>query len=810
MELLNLLPGQKGIIIKVRGRRNFRKKIIEMGFVYGQKIEVIAKAPLQDPINYRIMDYEISLRKSEAKLIDIITEKETKIELQEKYNPLIINSSRLEELANDQKHTIKLILIGNPNSGKTSLFNIVAHKYNRVGNYPGVTVDPKESVFKYKKYTFNFIDLPGTYSLSAYSHEEIYVRKYIYESSPDIVVNVVAASNLERNLYLTTQLIDMDTTMVIALNMYDELEKSGNILDHQCLSKMIGCPIIPTTAKSGKGTKKLLDKIIEVYEGKNHCSRHIHIYYGTEIEKSIQHIKCVLRKENIFGNDISHRFLSIQLLEHNKFIETIIKNLPNKNAILSEQAIHTKHIENDFGDNTETIFTNARYGFIKGALKETYQKINDKQTKSTCLIDKLVMHRFLSYPIFFAFMFIMFECTFFFGKYPVKLIELIIQKTSEFIEINMVNGPLKDLFIHGIIGGVGNVIIFIPNIIILYIFISFMEDSGYMSRAVFIMDKLMHKIGLHGKSFIPFIMGFGCNVPAIMSTRIIESYNTRLITMLVNPLISCSARLPIYILFISAFFPNHAGLLLFILYATGIIIAILMAIIIKKFLIKHDDFPFVMELPPYRIPTWKATQRHVLHNISQYLWKMSGTILISAIIIWFLGYFPKKNAQYYNNKITELALHKGTKNQILHIKNQQNEERKQNSFIGHIGHFIEPFVKPLGFDWKLGTCLISGLPAKEIIISTLGILYNDSGNDNFLLKKRLQTEKDFKGNLAFTPLKALSFLFFVLLYSPCIATITSIKNESGKLKWAIFTVIYTTSLAWLISFIIYQIGSLII
>lgn len=812
MRLSDLIPGQKGIITKVCGRNYFRKRIMEMGFIYGQETEVITKAPLKDPIKYKIMGYEISLRESEAKLIEIITVEEVQTFLQKKQYPLIIDSTRLLNLANEQRHIIKLILIGNPNSGKTSLFNVVTKKHEQVGNYSGVTISSKEGKFKYKNYTFILIDLPGTYSLSAYSPEGIYIRKHIYKSPPDIVINVVAASNLERNLYLTTQLIDMDVPMIIALNMYDELKKSGDIFDYKSLATMIGCPIVPTIARLEKGIKLLFNKIIDMYEGKCLIARHIHINYGTEIEIGIQHIKNVIHKGDILGSDTSHRYLSIQLLEYDKLTETIIHHFPNIDEILTERDIHAKYIKNDFGESTEIIFTNARYGFIKGALKETYQETKIKHLKLTHFIDKIVMHKFWSYPIFLTFVFIMFECSFFLGNYPMKWIEWGIQKINKLIEFHITDGPLKNLFINGIIGGVGNVIVFLPNIIILYFFISIMEDSGYMSRVAFIMDKLMHKIGLHGKSFIPMLMGFGCNVPAIMSTRIIESYNTRLITMLINPLISCSARLPVYILLIDAFFPHYGGIILFMLYIVGIFLAILVAIFIKKFLIKNEDMPFVMELPPYRIPTWKATNRHMWSRIHQYLKKMSGIILIAAIIIWFLEYFPQneKRNQYYKKQITELISHKGSKYQIAYVRKQQNKEQKQNSFIGHIGHFIEPLVKPLGFDWKISTCLISGIPAKEIIISTLGILYTNTENNNFLIKNCLQTETDENGNLILSPLKVLSLLFFILLYSPCIATIVSIKNESGKWRWAFFTIIYTTSLAWLSSFIIYQIGSLII
>lgn len=825
MRLSDLLPGQKGIIVKVRGRGYFRKRIMEMGFVYGQEVETIVKAPLQDPTQYKVMDYEVSLRESEAELIEVVTEGEINIYSQERhhhfdkvydgyrrsfYHSLVTNSDKLLKIASEQRHIINVLLVGNPNSGKTSLFNVAAGKHERVGNYSGVTVNAKEGRIKYKDYIFNLVDLPGTYSLSTCSPEEVCVRKQIFESPPDVIINVVAASNLKRNLYLTTQLIDIDASMVIALNMYDELKKSGDIFDHEHLAEMIGCPIVPTVARLGRGIKELFDKVIEIYEGKSSIARHIHINYGTEIETEIQHIKDVICKEDILGRDISRRYLSIQLLEYDKIAEMTIQHSPNINEILAERDIRAQYIENDFRENTETVFANARYGFIRGALKETYQKGKNDRLRLTHLIDRIVMHKFWSYPIFFMLMFIMFECTFSFGRYPMKWIEWIINRMDEYVEIYMMDGALKELLVNGIIGGVGNVILFLPNIIILYLFISLMEDTGYMARAAFIMDKLMHKIGLHGKSFIPLVMGFGCNVPAIMNTRVIEGYSTRLITMLINPLISCSARLPIYILLIGAFSRNYGGLILFLLYVTGILLVVLMSLLFKKFLIKDENLPFVMELPPYRLPTWNAIRRHVWSRISQYLRKMGGIILIAAIVIWFLEYYPQneKRNQYYERKITKLVLQAGSEEQISYIRMQQNEEQKRNSFIGCIGCFIEPLVRPLGFDWKIATCLISGIPAKEIIISTLGILYTNAKNGNSSLKQCLQMELDTNGNPVFSPSKTLSLLFFVLLYFPCIATIASIKNESGKWEWALFAVGYTTLLAWIISFVIYRVSSL--
>ena len=822
MKLSELKPGQSGVITKVTGRGAFRRRIIEMGFIKGKKAEMLTKAPLQDPTVYKIMDYEVSLRKSEAELIEVVTGEELlpsgelKIgDSQSEKLPPVLSEDKLLSLANEQSKVINVALVGNPNSGKTSLFNIASGTHERVGNYSGVTVDAKEGKFKYKGYTFNLVDLPGTYSLSVYSPEELYVRKHICDGTPDIIINVVSASNLERNLYLTAQLIDMDATAVIALNMYDELEQSGAKLDYQSLAKMIGYPVVPTVAKSGKGIPELFERVIEVYERRNPVARHIHINYGEEIETGIRHVKRLLKEEAQLGIDTSLRYLSILLLEGDAGGEQMVAGLPGAKKIFKERDIHVQYIRDDLREDVETAFTDARYGFIDGALQQTFKAGKKDSLKITHRIDKLVTNKILGFPLFFLFMFVMFEGTFILGAYPMQWIERLVAVFGNFIDRLMSEGPLKSLLIDGVIGGVGSVIVFLPNIVILYLFISFMEDSGYMARAAFIMDKFMQKMGLHGKSFIPLVMGFGCNVPAILSARIIESRNTRLITILVNSLMSCSARLPVYLLLVGAFFPKHGGLALFGLYITGILLAIIMSRIFKKFLVKGEDLPFVMELPPYRMPTLKAMNRHGWDKTSQYLKKMGGVILVASIIVWFLEYFPQ-NAErnhFYDEKISEIMIDKtfsaeAGEQQITLLNKLKKEEQKENSYIGKIGHFIEPAVKPLGFDWKIGASLISGMAAKEIIVSTLGIIYTGDGDNDTLLKERLQTERSPDGNPVFTPLVAASFLLFVLIYFPCIATVAAIKNETGSWKWALFVVVYTTALAWLMSFAVYQIGSL--
>ncbi len=817
MKLSDLHNGEKGIIVKVSGRGAFRKRIIEMGFIKGKEVEVILSAPLKDPIVYKIMDYEVSLRKREADLVQVITEKEAKkIQEEEDLDDLTITNNDWIDVALKQSKTIHVSLIGNPNSGKTSLFNIASGAREKVGNYSGVTVDAKKGSFKYAGYTFLLTDLPGTYSLTAYTPEELFVRKHISSGDTDIIVNVVSSSNLERNLYLTTQLIDMDAPMVVALNMYDELELSGASLDYQHLSKMIGCPMVPTVSKTGKGIDKLFDEIISVYEGNNPIARHIHINYGEVLEKSINQINNELKKNELKEN-LPPRYISIKLLENDKELEKFIKRFPNANDILKAKDSAVHNVQSFLNEDCETSLTDARYGFIEGALKETYKEGKTDTLKTTRMIDSLVTHQFWGYPIFFLFMFLMFQGTFLLGEYPMQWLESLVGFIADIINRSMPEGALKDLLTNGIIMGVGNVLVFLPNIIILYLFISFMEDSGYMARAAFIMDKFMHKMGLHGKSFIPLVMGFGCNVPAIMATRTIESRNSRMITMLINPLMSCSARLPVYILLIGAFFSEHQGVMLFGLYFTGVALAVIMSRIFKKFLIKEEDIPFVMELPPYRMPTSKAIFRHMWDKASQYMKKMGGIILVASIIIWFLGYFPQDKAinesfdqqisriesQYQNQSNKEIE----KENLITEINHSRRQKHQENSYIGKIGRFVEPVLRPLGFDEKISVSLLSGMAAKETVVSTLGIIYSGDESDVSLKKHLINAKRD-DGSPTFTPLVVISLLLFVLIYFPCVATIVAIKNESGSWKWAAFTVFYTTALAWIVSFTVYQIGLL--
>ena len=807
MKLSELKTGQKAIIVKVAGHGGFRKRIIEMGFIKGKEVQVLLNAPLQDPVKYKIMGYEVSLRHSEAELIEVMSKEEAKrqaaLQQEEPQTAVVVDSQaddeqpitdkQLQEAAEQRHHIINVALVGNPNCGKTSLFNFASGAHERVGNYSGVTVDAKEGQANFEGYQFNLVDLPGTYSLSAYSPEELYVRKQIIEKTPDIIINVIDASNLERNLYLTTQLIDMHVRMVVALNMFDETEKRGDNVDYNRLSELFGVPMVPTTFTSGMGVKELFHQVIQLYEGAEDEEihfRHIHINHGHEIEHGISEIQEHLKLEPNLRQRYSTRYLAIKLLEGDSDVEAYIKQMADAKEILHHRDTAAERVMEETGNDCETAIMDAKYGFINGALKEAnYHTGNKKDTyQVTHLIDRVITNRFLGFPIFILLLFVMFSATFVLGQVPMDWIDNGVAALGEMLSKQLPDGPVKDMLVDGVIGGVGAVIVFLPQILILYFFISFMEDSGYMARAAFIMDKLMHKMGLHGKSFIPLIMGFGCNVPAVMATRTIESHRSRLITMLILPMMSCSARLPIYIMMTGTFFAlRYRSVVMLSLYLTGIVIAVLLSRLFSRFLVKGEDTPFVMELPPYRFPTWKAMGRHTWEKGKQYLKKMGGIILVASIIVWALGYFP-------------------------HNEQLSPREQQEQSYIGRIGKAVEPVFRPQGFDWKLDVGLISGVGAKEIVASTMGVLY--SNNDSFgddksyndqsgkyeILHKQMTAD-------GIRPLTAYCFLLFVLLYFPCLATIAAIKGETGSWRWAGFAAIYTTLVAWIVSAAVYQVGT---
>ncbi|WP_372776137.1 ferrous iron transport protein B [Mangrovibacterium sp.] len=820
--LAGLKTGEEAIIKYVFGQGAFRKRISEMGFVKGQKVKVIKNAPMKDPVEYEIMGYKVSLRRSEAEMIEVVSEHDADQAISGKFEGTI-DRQGLKISGGKKSKTISVALVGNPNSGKTTLFNYASGSTERVGNYAGVTIDAKEARFRQNQFTFNISDLPGTYSITEYSPEELFVRNQIAERKPDIVVNVLDASNLERNLYLTTQLIDMNIKVVIALNMYDELEQKSVQFDYKHLAEMIGIPIIPTVASKGKGLKELFNKIIEVYEDRDPIVRHIHINYGADIEQAISVIQTEIKKDEQRNKNYSTRYLSIKLLEDDKSTRELVESNANSDTIFEVAEKEIARLEELLNDKSETLIADAKYGFIAGALKETYKPQAETRRKKSREIDQVLTHKFWGFPTFIFFIWATFQLTFTLGSYPMDWMDAGIGWLGSTIGSYMPEGALKDLIIDGIIGGVGGVIVFLPNIMILFFCISLMEDSGYMARAAFIMDKLMHKMGLHGKSFIPLIMGFGCNVPAVMATRTLDNKNDRLLTMLIIPFMSCSARLPVYVLLISAFFTAYQGAILFLIYVIGVAMAVLIGLLFKKTLFAKKEVPFVMELPPYRMPTLKNTTIHMWHKGQQYLLKMGTVILFASIIIWAMGYYPRnvEFTQDYDQQIAQVEANTsldeaGKTDQIEQLELSKEEERLEQSYIGKMGHFIEPAIQPLGFDWKVGMSIITGMAAKEIVVSSMGVLYHagmDADENSQSLKEKLQNQTYTAGpkigQKVFSPLVAFGLMIFVLIYFPCVAVIAAIKKEANW-KWAIFTTVYTTAIAWFASFAIYQIGSLFI
>jgi len=818
--LSDLTSGEAAVITKVKGHGAFRKRITEMGFVSGTSVKVIKYAPLLDPIEYEIMGYRVSLRRSEAQLIEVVTPEEAEKMAGVEFGGAQI-SDILKTSAREKTQSINVALVGNPNCGKTTLFNYATGKHERVGNYGGVTVDLKEARLKRDGYNINITDLPGTYSLSEYSPEELFVRQHITNSMPDIVINVVDASNLERNLYLTTQLIDMNIKVIIALNMYDELEQKGDQFDHVMLGKMIGIPIIPTVGAKGKGIDDLLAKIIDVYEDRDPVVRHVHLNYGVHINDSVVRIKEEVKKNKHLSDLFYPRYVASKLLENDQAFINQVKELPETERVLEIAHHEVARLEKEFQEKAETIMADAKYGFIHGALKETYKVTVKTSPQKVYSIDDVLTHKWLGFPIFLLFMWAMFQATFSIGSYPMDWIDAGVAALGDFVSNLMPEGALRDLLVDGIIGGVGGVVIFLPNILILFFCISLMEDTGYMARAAFIMDRLMHKIGLHGKSFIPMLMGFGCNVPAIMATRTLENRKDRILTMLIVPFMSCSARLPVYVLLISAFFPVKQGLVLLSIYVIGVLLATLMALIFKKVFFAKKDVPFVMELPPYRIPTLRNTTIHMWNKSVQYLTKMGTVILFASILIWALGYYPK-NVTYSKNYDAAIAqveadvtLSDSVKSlQVNQLSIDKESERMKKSYIGQMGHFIEPVIRPLGFDWKIGVSIITGLAAKEIVVGSMGVLYqSDLAADETSvslqtkLQEQVHTSGPEIGQKVFTPLVAYSMMLFILIYFPCVAVIAAIRREASW-QWSVFTMVYTTVLAWIVAFATFQIGSL--
>lgn len=818
LSLAEMETGTKCVIVKVNGHGGLRHRLMELGFVKGETVTVIKNAPLMDPVEYQVLQAHISLRRSEADKIEVVDLDDFKINSSD-YNGTI-SDDIISDVIKEKTNNITVALVGNPNAGKTSFFNHATGLHEKVGNYGGVTVDLKEGKFYHNGYTINLIDLPGTYSITEFSPEERYVRDYLTKNNPDVVLNVVDASNLERNLFLTTQLVDMNVRIVMALNMFDEMTSKGDKLDYKSLGKMMGFPIVPTTAVKGVGITEVLETIIDVYEEKKKLSKHIHINYGRDIEEAIVPIKKKIELNKDIINIYPARYIAINALENSESTIDEIRNLPNGEEIIMLSEEKRQELERDYNEDVYTLLTNARYAFIRGALNETFKKSEKKIKNYAYQADDLLTNKWLGFPILIFFMWVMFQATFTIGAYPQEWIETGVTWFGDKIAALMNDGILRDLIVDGIIAGVGGVLVFLPNILILFLFISILEDTGYMARAAFIMDRLMHKIGLHGKSFIPFLIGFGCSVPAIMATRTLENRKDRIVTVLVTPFMSCSARLPVYLLFVAAFFHKNQGLVLLSVYLIGAIIAILTALLLNKTTFKGLSEQFVMELPPYRIPTMRNTLIHMWDKSVQYLQKMATVILAASIIIWALEYFPRnsKEAEMIAQEIELIENNDNISQEeksatIRDLELQQDAALSENSYMGRLGHFIEPVVSPCGFDWRMGVSLMTGIAAKEVVVSTLGVLLqaSDEEEGTTSLVEKVKTQKwtsgEKKGELLFTPLVAYGFMIFVLISTPCFATITAVRREVGW-KGVIFTLFYNTSVAWFVSFLIYQIGGL--
>ena len=788
MKLSELKNGQSAIIVRVSGHGGFRKRIMEMGFVRGQKVSSVLDSPLSDPVKYTVMGYDVSLRRSEASMIEVLPEAEARMQVEAvatvgcdaMCDECSVSDCFRKMRKATRQNQINVALVGNPNSGKTSLFNALSGAREHVGNYSGVTVDATTGHFSYKGYKINITDLPGTYSLSAYSPEEVYVRRHLFDQMPDVIVNSVVASNVERNLYLTTELIDLNQRTVVALNMYDELTASGATLDYESLGAMMGVPMVPTVARNGRGLERLLDTVIEMFEGTNTVARHIHIGYGSVMEEQISLVADALRPCDDLPKQFPVRYWAVKLIEGDSEALSMLSSCSEFELWKASGQKAAALIERRTGKDVEMVISDAKYGFIAGALAETMTEPTRDTNRRTRRIDRLVANKWLGFPIFIFVMWLLFYTTYRLGAYPQEWIEWAFGRVGEWLGGVVPEVWLRSLLVDGIVGGVGSVAVFLPNILILYLFISLMEDSGYMARAAFIMDRLMHRMGLHGKSFIPLLMGFGCNVPAIMATRTIESRSSRLITILITPFMSCSARLPVYILLAGTFFPRYAPLVLVGLYLSGIVVAAVTARLLRLTKFHKDETPFVMELPPYRVPTLVATLKHMWDKCEQYLRKIGTVIMVATIVIWFLGYFPRVDAETLATASDPVAM------------------QQEYSFVGRIGRAIEPVMAPLGLDWRASVALLTSIPAKELVVSTLGVLYGAESEEGL--------SESLIASGAFTSASALAFMVFILLFFPCVATVAAIRNESGSRGWAWFTILYNTAVAWVVSWVVYLIA----
>lgn len=743
------------------------------------------------------------------------------------------------------KDTLTIALAGNPNAGKTTIYNALTGARQHIGNYPGVTVEKKESMITYDNQQLKIIDLPGTYSLTAYSVEEVVARNVIINEKPDVVVDIIDSSNLERNLYLAVQLMELRIPLVFVFNMKDMAQEMGIKIDVKSLSNLFGVPIIETVGSKGDGVKTILEEAIKV--AKNPEIKYPVITYDKVIEKYVNSVEELIKKYSTNIENYNTRWLAVKLLEGDK---DVMQTVPS--PIVAEEVKRASvEIDEMLGDSPETAIASARYGFISGACQECVTTTVEARHNMSDAIDSVLVNRVLGIPIFLGLMYLVFQLTFTLGNPFMGWIEQFFGFLGEKASVLITHDLLRSLIVDGIIGGVGGVIVFLPNIIFLFIAIAVLEASGYMARVAFIMDKVMHKIGLHGKSFIPFLIGFGCSVPAIMATRTLDNQRDRILTMLVTPFMSCGARLPIYLLIIPAFFDKNQALVLWVVYLIGIIMAIVVAKILGLTVLKGESAPFVMELPPYRIPTLKGVLMQMWERSWLYLKKAGTIILFVSIVMWALTVFPlfpAEKAAEYENKLPELEQVVETKTaelektgyiimtdenmqqaeevnsklsneelskaeqlmaeiddanmQIEQINNDLAEAELENSAAGRIGKFIEPVLTPIGFDWKIGTALIGAFAAKEVFVAQMGIVYSlgEAGEDSEALREKLREN--------YSALTGFAIMVFALLSAPCMATFAIVKRESNSWKWPILQFFGMTAIAYIITFIIYQAGKL--
>jgi len=719
--------------------------------------------------------------------------------------------------------SITIALAGNPNCGKTTIFNNLTGARQKVGNWPGVTVEKKEGRLTHKGLDVNVVDLPGTYSLTPFSIEEVTARDYIMDQSPDIVVNIIDASNLERSLFLALQILELGRPCLFVLNMADMAEAKGIRIDADKLSALLGLPVVFTVGNRNRGVTDILDQAIGEIKAFEAGKQARPVFYSREIETCIEEVAACLKPGDGDAIDVIGRWQAIKLLEDDTLVKEKVASLSGGPEALETAGKCRERIYDLFQDEFEMVLTDDRYGVIEGLLKESVARSQQNRVDMSRTIDLVLTDRFFGIPVFIFFIWAMFQLTFSLGAYPMEWIGNGVALLSSGLDSLLPSSMLKSLILDGVVAGIGSVVIFLPNILILFFCIALFEDTGYMARAAFLMDRVMHTSGLHGKSFIPMLMGFGCNVPAIMATRALENQKDRVLTILMTPFMSCSARLPVYIVLAGTFFAHRAGTVIFCLYAGGILIAILSGRLLRNLLFKGEDAPFVMELPPYRVPMLKSLLIHMWDRSKMFLRKMGGVILVGSIIIWGLSNFPR-NITYsvdYDAKIAQVkagqleqieadgkkdpdqlgAMTRNMERKIQAIENMKAQEQVSRSYIGMIGRALEPVFSPVGISWQGSVALVTGFVAKEVVVSTMGVLYGVGQDGDKALEKALKAS-------GMTKASALSMMVFVLLYVPCFATVTAIYREASA-GWAGFNVIYTTMVAWGMSFLVYRAGMLL-